>query len=1015
MTATLQTQSNDWMVFVDGVQVPWMSFAVSFGVDTPMTGTLTLEPDGLLWDVAPGAVVALFFRDRYGAPGRPFGEEWLYYGGGEVTGVSDQRQPRARSMQLAFESDFKALRRHAAFASSFGGSQGMALVQGLASGSVLVPPFGADSTALDGWFAAALLARTFAAEADETEADPTYRAAAERGGFGGRLLRLFGWLLAHNASLRMHADRTRMGGRICALDDRLLLEAARYRIAQSFAQAAVADRLSAGGSVYDVLASTAEFGGYRTIFVAAPSVPTRQPAGPEAVPPLLGVLTSDKTALYRSWYRNDAIVAPNLYYAPPPPCNFVFPDMVASHSVETDYFERPTRSMYVENQLGTYVAFVEGGRTLGTTPKHPAEYWGNLVGYLSQRDAGGREAQTDLSAVRDAYAAPEPSAFSSGANLLRLLSDEEFERGVLLQNVPPDSDLMYALSRASGEAEDVAVLDQDGLFDTSKLERAARNGFNDENSYFYFVQRWLAYKHRLAQRAARASFTLAGHRWLVPGFPAVVFGFGVTYVGVADTVQTVVSADGVEQNTLSMTRVRALRSVAPSAVAAARVAANKTEAYRAEREAGVRDAYADDSASVRADAATLRTAADALAARDAEIAAAPTRRAAIEARYAPQAELFRVRFRSLSERAAEYASAAYGRSRERGALFAVSTDAGLGEALQPFLGFRAPPDPASPEGRAEAAARGAAAADVVLRFNDAQVDHYRASDGVAVPPPGVVAALSRKTAALAEMEDAVRSAAAALAAEDSAAAPPPFFNPDLLDPARADGVYRDLLGCRPFYSGTAYAVSGGAPRGGWTPRTGKDAVDRPPDWIPGRDAAADPSAAAIEAHATTVESLSRVFPALRDASRSRGTAAAAGYDDWAAASAGSEGTLAWQHRRFLRRDAQTLAGYLETHGFEREFEEIFSDEPVPTRFLRMRPKPSDAGALSAGGRSWRWDDSVVSRLVDADALRGAGASASVAERRGEARRPSLSSEYRQAVVVAYSRRHFGSRAIGGEA
>jgi len=1039
VTVALQAQSNDWMVFVDGVQVPFIGFSTVVGVDQPMSGTLTLEPDALVLRIRPGAVIALFFRERYpevGAAPRALTQQWFYYGGGEVLSVQDQRGPKTRSMSLSFASDFTYLQRHAAFASTLGGAQAFpTVVSGLASGSTLIAPAGSQGGGLaspEGWFSAAILAATLGTIEDASagaEADAsrrTYRGggAVNTEGFGARLLRLIAWLSGHNVALRTQAVRTRFAARWCALDDRLLERAVGATIAQAFANGGLGSLLAGAGSLSDVLNTVASFGGYTLCFQPAPCYPTAQPAKAERVPPLLGVFDSPELAMWRTWYRNDIIVAPSLYFAPPPPCNLVFPDMQAEKHTMRSYFEEPTRSLHVEGALGTSMVLVEDGSLYNGAPlAHPGEYWGNIVGLLQQKkgsgaSSGGGTTQADLTATVSASKAPAGSAvLSSEVNLLRLLSDAELERGVLLRKVETDGEMLYTIAQAQAK-ELKPLVTEHGGWDQAALRAVSTSATDDfkDAPYFNYVQQWLRYKHRLAQRAYQASFTLNGHRWLAPGFPIAIFGTDVSYIGLLASVSTTVSADGAEQNGITVSQLRTLSTLSESAAAEAQAATNQAASYRAAAAALVPDAYASHDARLQRDVEVVAQAAERLEQRDAAILQVPagsSTAAAETARlmqdYAVYAQHFDAAYARLTAQVRAYATAAYGRQREVGAVAAVEGDADLAQALASFIDFTAPAVPSAPQIVVESRTTARNAAQAAIRFNFQQVQYFRATGAVSSPPPEVVQAISSSQSLLVNAEAAVRRATAAVETEQVVAVPPPFYNPQLLIPAQADVIYQELLGCKPFYTGSSYAVPAAEEDGEYLqllkPFSKLRTTEKP-------DSAAVDAAAQ---HEIVVQTLARVFPALRNTSAVKLPAETHTFSDWESAVSSVEGSMAWQHRQLLTRNAQSLAGYLKDHGFEGELEALISDEPSPTVFYRMRPVTTTAApAVSFAGQSWPWDNSVVCRLVDPNELLGKEADTAVTERRAGVKTPVLSSKYRQDLVVAYSRKHFGSRALGGE-
>jgi hypothetical protein len=1006
-----QSQVNDWMVFVEGVQVPIQSFSVTFGADAPTRGSVALEPDALLTKIRPGAVIAIFCRDRYpDNQNQRFLDQWFYYAGGEVDAVLDERTPQSRSMQLSFVSEVAYLQRHQAFASMMGGTA----LYGTVAGTVLIPPFGVNGgpAISEPWFKMALFSATFAQEHTTLESG-TYRGGdISKEGFGQRILRMMAWLSAHNASVRMHAARTRLFSRIAGIDDKLLQQAVTAQIARSSFQHEFSAHIDASLSLYDICMSVARFGGYRFLSVPMPIKPTAQPTSAEQVPLLAGMQIGELVTPYRNWYRNDFIFAPHLYYAPPPPCNLIFPDMLASRRVERIFTQEPTRTLYEDNLGGTQLLFVESGGAgyvpAGKTPKHPGEYWGNIISMLQPakqpagsdtEDATGSIPNTvDLSPSDSAYRAPSVQDYGSGINLLETLGDDELERGVVLKQQRGDAELMMAalpdrvaLTDGLTKLTDGGAVYVPEAWDNIKqqLPQSA-----DGNNYLTYIQEWLRFQHRLARRTINTAFSLRGHRWIVPGFTSAVLGGDVSYLGYVESVSFSYTALGVEDTVVQMTHVRPLTSLPDVVLSSAKASSNKADQLIQEARRQVIAAYDAVSDIWTGKLQRMQRASAELIRRDAAVAAAPTAAAAarITAASEPVAKEYDQLYIDCVGQAHEYYLTAYGPRRDPGAVYSVTDDSILATELAKFeIGPETKLRASAADRRVAALTEATSAVRAIERYNELQADQYENKKPSAAPTQNVVEAINSSKSLILQAEQVVRAAVRAIEREEANLIPPSFYNPNYLQFNTIDKIYQELLGCKPFYTSQFAA--------GLT--TSQES---------------DPAVASASAHQALVRLLSRVFPALQ---RSSLVAVPADVDTkfsgWdAAVSDPTTSTMEWQHRTLLKRSATTLGTYLKDHGFEPDLEEFVSDEPDPRVFYRMKPVASPAAVLSVYGQAWPWDDSVICRLVDERAMVGKAADPAVAERRAQVLNPAVTGEFRQQLILAYARRHFGGRAIGGD-
>lgn len=998
MTAHLQ--SNDWLVFLDGVQVPWQSIQYDCPTDRPASGTLILERDPALLTMRPYAVVALFCRDRYGAttfesPEDEIRRGYVYFGGGEVVAVSEQKQPHGRSLSVEFTSDLAVLDRHRGFASGLGSAFQYPWVWG----TTLINPYDLLGEALP----TDLLSLALVAKAFERPYGPPGPGSEEfvgrSGGavdddFGLRLFRLLGWLTAHNGSARAQCVRTRLMNKIAAVDDRTLNDLLSANLATPLLTDGFA-RMTSADSLLTIVRKAQSYAFYRFVTVPAPHYPSAQPTSgaPYVVPPpeAMQEAQRDSHRWRLTWLRNDYLFLPDLFYSAPPPCNLIFPDMLGGRQTTRRFDEEPTRSVAVDATLsaGAQLVFVHapGLADEAERAENPAQLHAVMTQLL------GRSAAEITDHPDSPWASPAQGSGEGGAsvNTLTFVSDDELERGVVVRQHALDDE--YGLARA----RTLNLRDERGRFDEASVDQAradvaATEPTNDNQRYLRYVREWLRYKHLSARFDRPSQIELRGHRWLTPGFSAAIFDPDGSYLTYVSAVRHVVDASGQESTFATIDRTRPLNLPPNELAVATRATTTNVDALRRRAQADVTSALAADTARFQSAWERLETAAPPLAAARAawEAETDDARRRAIVESVADDAATFRAAYDALVGRAQAFAEVAVGPSRsEAGALTAQLRP----DVATELLAFLRPPRPTRADEPIDAAmetatARRALAA--IVAFNERQAAQATAGLSAHGETADAAAAINASGQLLAQAHAELQRLAARWETEADVPLPPDYYNEDFVRLSALDRRYQQLLGCPPFYTG-AY--------GAHLPTESGEA-----------------QALAATEYQRMLMVLGRAYSSVRRSAfgdLGQEDAFAGTATSWDDVRASGQSTMDWQHRTFLRRKAQTLAEYLTTHGFEPELELLLSDEPSPTVFRRMKPRATSYAAppLVYAGTSFPWDDSVVSRLVDEG--RGAEPDPLLAARRRAARSPALTSAFRQGLIVAYSRRRFGSRAYDG--
>lgn len=986
MSGSVQFQANDWAVFLDGVQIPFQYISIGSGENEVSSGTVVVEPDVLVERIRPKAVIAIFCRDRY--DGRTFDtriqelqDGFLYFGGGEVTGVSYGKQPHSRSMQIEFAGDLQILESHQGFISGIGGNP----FYGQVVGTTLLNPFEFAGTGSPrDLLSFTVLAGAFDRSGDAGPPDfGRHRSLGdENEDFGLRVLRLLSWLSSHNGSMRMQCVRTRLMNKIAAVEDQTLHVLAKQSIAVPvFSQTNT--RVGSEDSMLDIVRKIQSRVGYRFVTSFLPHFPGpdgQPPSGnPDLVPvpPPLEEQYDDLFRFRREWYRNDYLWIPNLFYSAPPPCNFIFPDMLGSKQTARSFMAEPTRSIFVDSALprGARLVFVEATGLLSgeiNRLQTPDQFWGNFTHLL--------DTSTDVEPPSDsAWHSHRDKRTGVQVSILDQVADEELEKGIVLDWKQLDQEYMLALAR------NLNLKELDGSHNEEEYDRLRRiigsveAGSEDEEdirrrAYMTYVQQWLKYKHQLARWRRPSQIVLKGHRWLAPGFSAVIFDSDVSYLTYVKGVRHEVSADGTENTTVTIDHTRPITTIDAATVTEVESTTNDTTAVIRQAQNAIAETFDSDTAAFEDRLTQLEEDHGAVvAARDAHANAEgqAALQAEILARAQPSIRRFEENYALIVGRARAYADVVVGPRKNLAGALTARRNEGLGDALLDLLDPAGDPDsPGSFEAVDDALSRAQRAMRSIETFNESQVQQASAGQPSHGELPIQAEKLREAGLLLAEEADKLEALIARLDTQLDFPVPPPFYNEDFISLATLDAQYRDLLGCQPFYTGE-YS-------------RGITYEELPSDFV-GPLSENQARAGAYLEHLKMVRMFARVFPAVnRTAIDPQSTSVGvdngkletspSSWDDVVSSVAEDQGTMRWQHERFLRRKAQTLQEYLVTHGFAPALETLISDEPSPTIFFRMRPIPSPdqpQGVTSEEtGKTYGWDDSVVCRIVDENTRTG---------------------------------------------
>ena len=530
-----------WKVLFDGVEVPWLSFSIGVGVDMAGQATVVLEPDPVLNEIRPRTNVAFFFYDNF-QDGADDLDKYKLYWEGEMEGYSYSKVAQGRSVMVSAEGMFSVFGRSKLFALGFGSIPMTPHI----SGSL----FAAESVTLSQLFNFAIFGKAF---------DPTNKCASfgpneppDGPAYGDRLLSLMAFLSGYNANFRMQAVRTRLFGRIASIPDRTIGRLVPRSMISQYSQQMVEGSIPSDSSLADLIGMFNHTAFHHYASTVAPHVPVGVKNTSVYLP---GSTPEDSIyAISRPYLRNDYIFMPEMYYAVPPACNFIFPEFLQSLNVQRSFTAEPTRTlMHDQNLSGGALVVVAPDEILRfeKVRPDPAQFWS------LNRDGIKVEGKTD---------SPYHTMSKGGTapfNLFGAVTDQEIEKGI----IPHSEDLPFEYFSAVSNLYDVSKESLDKLASKTqslesilpKIERET----SKQTGYVYLVKALADYL--LFSRRFRRSVTaeLVGHRWIVPGFPCVIFDTMMSYIGYVRACTVSVNADGSESTSLNLDYVRTFPRVSP--------------------------------------------------------------------------------------------------------------------------------------------------------------------------------------------------------------------------------------------------------------------------------------------------------------------------------------------------------------------------------------------------------------------------------------------------------------------
>jgi len=518
----IEFKYSDWRVFLDGVEIPHLGLSVSFSEGQISQANILLEPDALIMSFRPGALIHIWARDFYVKKDTPEERTYRLYWEGLYSGYQYTKQPTGRNISITGSGIMQVFRDYKAFSIGIGSM----LYGSVLSGSNLLPVFASDS-------ALSLAGQgnnLFRLSLMQDRLVKNNQPAAEM------IKNAIGYLAAHNALLRQTCVRLRLLDKIVGVDDDLygkLIQIESYKEIMGD----LANDISETSSVSDIIERLQGYVFHKTVHVPFPYTPPTKVTPGRYDSPILVTEPGVKGFPRRS-PRNDLCIQPDTFFALPPPCNFIFPDQVAAASLSRDYLVEPTRYFLKD----PYAVF--GGLDM-LSVMAPASILANKPAGTTTQDLVGLL----IPAVDVRKADPSSVYIAEGKNLLSYFNPYELERGMLSYigtSTLENRALANSLSRVPPGA------------DTTR--RPIVQDLVTELNNTSYKKETTALAHYLFQLSqfsgTQGTLSLSGNRWLIPGWPAIIFDKTVSYICHIVSVNTSVAVTGLETTNVSIDKLR---------------------------------------------------------------------------------------------------------------------------------------------------------------------------------------------------------------------------------------------------------------------------------------------------------------------------------------------------------------------------------------------------------------------------------------------------------------------------
>ena len=509
---------SDWRVFFDGVEVPHQGVSINFTVDQISQAQIMMEPDRLLANLRPQTVVSVWAKERFIAGRRveksldeQLKHEYFLYWEGLTTGVTHSKSPSERSMMVSCEALMGPLSRVGGFSLNLGAIPNSELITGSFLPTMPEGLLEGDLNMLQ------LVADEIATATGTDMSNVTFKALTT--------------LLSHNGIGRLQERRYQLLSRLRVVNNATLASIiAPSSLASPFRGMTHSPELGPTATIFNVLRHINSYVFYRFTQIPAPT-PRELQDGYKRLDRFPKESPANKRFV-ATFLRNEYLSLPDMYYTAPPPCNFIFPDMLTSLQVTRQFYEEPTRTALIDS--------VTGGRSVYLAPSVIAPPAGasstEVFSYIPQQQV----VESSNVNYKSAYAVTLADAEGNEREVKSLanVTAYELEKGIVLQTLQPDVSMIYA---------------QALRLDPSNASSAAER---EVSAYDLFLKGVADFRHELARLNRTIQVSMVGHRNLVPGFTAVIFDSDVSYMGYVESCSLMVDPSGREATQVSLSRAR---------------------------------------------------------------------------------------------------------------------------------------------------------------------------------------------------------------------------------------------------------------------------------------------------------------------------------------------------------------------------------------------------------------------------------------------------------------------------
>ena len=1021
---------SKWIVFIDGIQIPHLGLNLTFARNMYGTGTIMVEPDPIVHEFRPNANVLVFFYDEFAsgeAAAKPSADSaevddplnnYRLYFEGELSGVGHTKTPNSRNMALSVAGQFRIFQRHKMFLSTLGGEA----VTPHITGGVMVPEMVSDSDNTDILSLATLADSFFGDDSNgmATEQARLFR-ASKNPDFSERMVSLATFLSGYNGSLRLSVVRTRLMNKIAGIPDTVMKRLMGFTLTNQLLQSETQGKVEANWSSLDLINKVCSQVFYSWYQLPGPHTPPKgalavpdsesgkmvstqgQPTEPEFIelPSAMtkGLASKKLFSLIRDYYRNDYVFLPEMYFSFPPPCNFLLPEDIDKIGYERIFDNEPTRVAIID-------PYTVGGQSAYLAPP-----W--LLRTLSDKELKILSARdlysTNIYALDGVEGDKEPvSPYQSpmrggkgGLNLLRIMTDDEIEKGILCSLDYSKMELFAAIANSTSKTLQEL---KDG--DTTK---------DEENKYEQMMTRLANYRYLLMNSERHATIGCTGNRFVVPGFTAFICDKDASYIGFVEAVEHSVDAATTQERTnVVLSHVRYVPDVPTKSVEAQACKKALQDRLTQVKFNKAMEQYNDRIYDVRSALSAFQDGLAVMA------SSKPN-----SGKYKGAFTNIKIAARQLNTMAGVVAKSLYSTTRTNAGQRYVkkrtatetmpdyigpTTSAKVNEAPGEYLDTHLPTFPTDAFASIDAFEKAdgvysvkaipeGVMADQAVILAQQIVDYIMfqkqlltdARENRKVPDIDTLGYADIQQT-LSSIDYSSKDTAREIARFAGSFYPPEWFNQGFLKMSTIDSIYQHLLGCQPFY--TVYGKGGAKPG---------ERLDE---------------GQVFEESTKFLQALDKIFPILKQdgiVPSTRGTGEKTVWDKLTDEGEMAPGPHAWMIKNIQRRDVTSLGQFLGQHGLE--LTKVVSDLPSPTMFYAMAVRKDSArgGAKSQAG-AYSFDNSIFSMIVDEMELfptLSTKPDPLVAELRAKVKSPFLTREKRQEIVKRYSMRHFGSRGFDG--